>query len=54
MFDDGEGEFYGDGGADDETEEPADPKQIIAKMKGDMKKSGLKMTISGGGKTAEI
>lgn len=54
LFDDGEGEFYGDGGADDETEEPADPKQIIAKMKGDMKKSGLKMTISGGGKTAEI
>ena len=54
LFDDGDGEFYGDGGADDELEEPADPKQIVAKMKDDLKKSGLEMTISSVGKTAEF
>jgi hypothetical protein len=54
LFDDGDGDFYGDGGADDELEEPTDPKQIVAKMKHDLKKSGVKMTISTGGKTAEF
>ncbi len=54
LFDDVEGSFEGDGGADDETEEPADPKQIAARWKDDLKKSGMKVTISSGGKTAEF
>lgn len=33
LFDDGDGEFYGDGGADDELEEPADPAGLRAKSR---------------------
>ena len=33
LFDDNDGDFYGDGGADDETVEPADPAAVRAKSR---------------------